>query len=96
MVNSIEVIECDSPFYIEELPLGNKVYVFDNYLSAELHHHTDSFLRNQTNWQKNYWSKSRDASHRNGRLPSKGLYQNEKNSKRKRLSAKDECERVSV
>lgn len=73
MVNSIEVIECDSPFYIEELPLGNKVYVFDNYLSAELHHHTDSFLRNQTNWQKNNCVQSVDNRKRGG-LPSHELW----------------------
>jgi len=49
---SIERIDLDSPFYITELPLGNKVYVIDNYLDSSLHHAVDNFLSQSTSWQK--------------------------------------------
>ena len=37
LFDSINVEYIDSPFYIEDMPLGNKVYVIDDYLESSLH-----------------------------------------------------------
>lgn len=51
MVKNLEVVHVDEPFKISELPL-DKVYVIDNYLSTELHHHIDALLTRSSVWSK--------------------------------------------
>lgn len=41
----------DEPFRISEMPLGNNIYVIDNYLEASLHKAVNKFLSNCA-WQK--------------------------------------------
>ena len=41
----------DEPFKIEEMPLGNTIYVLDNYLESSLHKAVDIYMRN-CSWQK--------------------------------------------
>ena len=50
--DSIEQVDLDSPFYITEAPLGNKIYVIDNYLDSSLHHAIDQSRNHSTSWLK--------------------------------------------
>ena len=49
--DSINVEYIDSPFYIEDMPLGNKVYVIDDYLESSLHKSMNRHLEHCA-WQK--------------------------------------------
>ena len=51
MINQLEFVYLDEPFKICELPL-DKVYVIDNYLSDELHHHIDNLFTRTSIWSK--------------------------------------------
>lgn len=51
MLSNLEVVYLDEPFRVSELPL-TKVYVFDNYLSKELHHAIDDAFTRQSIWSK--------------------------------------------
>ena len=50
-LTSINVHHIEDPFYIQEMPLGNNVYVIDNYLPSNVHHHIDRYL-DFCGWQK--------------------------------------------
>ena len=50
--DSIEQVDLDSPFYITEAPLGNKIYVIDNYLEQSLHHFLNQQITNMPTWSK--------------------------------------------
>ena len=49
--DSINVEHIESPFYIEDMPLGNTVYVIDDYLESSLHKAMHRHL-DQCSWQK--------------------------------------------
>lgn len=51
MYDDIKVVYIDEPFKIEDLPLKN-VYVLDNYLATELHHHFDDYIVGHNLWSK--------------------------------------------
>ena len=42
--DSINICHIDDPFYIEDLPLADNVYVLDNYLAPNLHRALDDYL----------------------------------------------------
>ena len=48
---NLEIEYIDKPFNISELPL-KKVYVLDDWLSPELHHHFDSMISQRQIWSK--------------------------------------------
>lgn len=50
-VNSLNVNYIEKPFYIEDLPLAENVYVIDDYLAPNLHRALDYHLQ-QCSWQK--------------------------------------------
>ena len=49
--DSINICHIDEPFYIEDLPLADNVYVLDNYLAPNLHRALDDYL-SHCSWQK--------------------------------------------
>ena len=49
---SLDVVYTETPFAIKDFPLGNKVYVIDNYLETSLHHWLESSIRNSSIWSK--------------------------------------------
>lgn len=51
MSKTLDVVYLDKPFKVQDLPLTS-VYVFDNWLSSELHHHFDKFIVNEQFWSK--------------------------------------------
>ena len=51
----------DEPFYIEDLPLADNVYVLDNYLAPNLHRALDDYL-SHCSWQKTNEVKGGDGS----------------------------------
>ena len=55
-MQKIDVVHIDKPFQITELPLKS-VYVLDNWLSTELHHYFDNFIK-----RTNFWSKDNQVS----------------------------------
>lgn len=66
---SLDIEYIDEPFNISELPL-TKVYVLDNWLSPELHHHFDTMISDHQIWSKTNQVGSR---HPNG-LPHHSLW----------------------
>ena len=58
-MSDFDIVYLDEPFKVTELPL-TKVYVIDNYLCTELHHHIDKILTNSS-----IWSKTNQVSSRN-------------------------------
>ena len=51
MFDDIKVVHIDEPFQIKDLPLKD-VYVLDNYLATELHHHFDDYIVGNSLWSK--------------------------------------------
>ena len=51
-MNEIEVVHLDKPFKIKNMPLGNKVYVIDNYLETSVHHWIEERAKNANMWSK--------------------------------------------
>lgn len=51
MYDDIKVVHIDEPFKIKDLPLKD-VYVLDNYLATELHHHFDDYIVSNNLWSK--------------------------------------------
>lgn len=51
MFDDIKVVHIDEPFQIKDLPLKD-VYVLDNYLATELHHHFDDYIVGNNLWSK--------------------------------------------
>lgn len=51
MFDDIKVVHIDEPFQIKDLPLKD-VYVLDNYLATELHHHFDDYIVRENIWSK--------------------------------------------
>ena len=47
---TLEIVNVDKPFRIEHMPLGNKVYVIDNYLETSLHHWIEKSIRDRAIW----------------------------------------------
>lgn len=51
MFDDVKVVHIDEPFKIKDLPLKD-VYVLDNYLATELHHHFDDYIVRENIWSK--------------------------------------------
>ena len=49
---SLEIVYLDKPFKITKMPLGNKVYVIDNYLETSLHHWIEDRIKTANMWSK--------------------------------------------
>tara|TARA_Y100000592_G_scaffold14434_1_gene20514 strand:- start:1804 stop:2535 length:732 start_codon:yes stop_codon:yes gene_type:complete len=49
---SIKIEYINKPFHIEELPIGNKVYVLDDYIESSIHHAINNQLTNMATWSK--------------------------------------------
>tara|TARA_B100001559_G_C16332522_1_gene544117 strand:- start:151 stop:882 length:732 start_codon:yes stop_codon:yes gene_type:complete len=49
---SLEIVNVDKPFRIEHMPLGDKVYVIDDYLETSLHHWIEKSIRDRAIWSK--------------------------------------------
>ena len=47
----MQVVHIDKPFKIQDMPLKD-VYVLDNWLSTELHHHFDKLITHSSWWSK--------------------------------------------
>jgi len=62
MFDSVEIIYEDNFFsrdrdcLIKDLPIDNRVFVFDDYLPRTLHHWVDSYIKTQ-----NFWSKTNEV-----------------------------------
>ena len=52
-ISNVEIIHLDKPFKIRDMPLGEKVYVIDNYLETSVQHWIERIVK-----QSNMWSKS--------------------------------------
>ena len=52
-ISNVEIIHRDKPFKIRDMPLGEKVYVIDNYLETSVQHWIERIVK-----QSNMWSKS--------------------------------------
>ena len=50
--DEIEIIKVDRAFRIKDMPLGNKVYVIDNYLETSIHHWLDKSISDAGIWSK--------------------------------------------
>ena len=50
--DEIEIIKVDRAFRIKDMPLGNKVYVIDNYLETSIHHWLDKSISDANIWSK--------------------------------------------
>ena len=71
LFDSINVEYIDSPFYIEDMPLGNTVYVIDDYLESSLHKSMNRHL-DHCSWQKTNEVQSQTPNR--GGLPNHSLW----------------------
>ena len=51
-ISNVEIIHLDKPFKIKDMPLGEKVYVVDNYLETSIHHWIENRIKNSNMWSK--------------------------------------------
>lgn len=51
-MDSLQVVNIRKAFHIKNMPLGNKVYVIDNYLETSLHHWIERSLKSSGIWSK--------------------------------------------
>tara|TARA_Y100000766_G_scaffold62036_1_gene51290 strand:+ start:577 stop:1314 length:738 start_codon:yes stop_codon:yes gene_type:complete len=50
--SEIEVVHLDKPFKIKDMPLGNKVYVIDDYLETSIHFWLENMIKTANMWSK--------------------------------------------
>ena len=50
--SEIEVVHLDKPFKIKDMPLGNKVYVIDDYLETSIHFWLENMIKTDNMWSK--------------------------------------------
>ena len=50
--SEIEVVHLDKPFKIKDMPLGNKVYVIDDYLETSIHFWLENMIKRANMWSK--------------------------------------------
>jgi len=50
--SEVEVVHLDKPFKIKDMPLGNKVYVIDDYLETSIHFWLENMIKRANMWSK--------------------------------------------
>ncbi len=50
--SEVEVVHIDKPFKIKDMPLGNKVYVIDDYLETSIHFWLENMIKRANMWSK--------------------------------------------
>jgi hypothetical protein len=67
---NLEIVKIDKPFAIEDMPMGNKIYVIDDYLETSTHRWMKNSITQGPRWSK---SNQVNARHPTG-LPHHSLW----------------------
>jgi len=67
---NLEIVKIDKPFAIKDMPMGNKIYVIDDYLETSTHHWMNNSVTRGPRWCK---SNQVNAQHPTG-LPHHSLW----------------------